>query len=141
MRFMQGRYGVDKLDRALIVVALAIYAVSLFFRRTVYPYAILNALYILLIAGAVFRAFSRNFYKRQQELAKYMALENRVVTWWRNLRNRTKGNVIDIKAHKEYKYLSCPQCMQRLRVPRGKGKLRVTCTKCGWKRKWKSTRT
>ncbi len=131
MRFMQGRYGVDKLDQALVITALFVYVVSLFFRRTVYPYAIINVVYILLMGLAVFRAFSRNIYKRQQELAKYLALENRVVMGWRNLRNRTKGNVIDIKAHREYKYLSCPQCMQRLRVPRGKGKLRVTCTKCG----------
>lgn len=133
MQFFQGRYGMDKLNQVLMISALVLYAVSLFFRRTVYPYAILNLCYIVLMILVLVRMFSRNLYKRQDELHKYMRFESSITTWWRNLRNKSKGNVVDLKSHRQYKYLNCPQCMQKLRVPRGKGKLLVTCTKCGCK--------
>ncbi len=138
MQFFQGRYGIDKLNQVLLIGALAIYAVSLFFRKTVYPYAIMNLFYVVLMVIVLLRMFSRNLYKRQAELNKYMLLENGFVNFWRNIGNKSRSNVVDIKSRRQYKYLSCPQCMQKLRVPRGKGKLRVTCTKCGCKFQTKS---
>lgn len=138
MQFMQGRYGMDKLNQVLMIGALVLYGISLFLRKTVYPYAVINLLYIIAMIIVLVRMFSRNIYKRQEELNKYMLFQNRLTGWWRNLRNRSQSNVIDLKARRNYKYLKCPQCMQKLRVPRGKGKLRVTCTKCGCKFETKS---
>ncbi len=138
MHFFQGRYGMDKLNQVLLISALGIYAVSLFFRKTVYPYAILNLIYVALMVIMVLRMFSRNLYRRQEELNKFLSFENRIKAWWHDLRSKSKGNVIDIKSYREYKYLNCPQCMQKLRVPRGKGRLLVTCTKCGCKFQTKS---
>lgn len=138
MFFFQGRYGMDKLNQVMMIASLIVYAISLFFRRTLYPYAIISCVYIALLVLSLLRMFSRNYPKRQAELQKYLNVENRVVMWWKNLRNRSRGNVVDIKSRRHYKYLYCPQCTQKLRVPRGKGKLLVTCTKCGCKFQTKS---
>ena len=89
------------------------------------------ALPLALIAFALFRMLSRNFYARQQELARYMNMERSVRNWWQTLRIRRQNFVNVQKEKKKYKYLTCPQGMQKLRVPKGKGRIRVTCSKCG----------
>ena len=113
-RWFQGRYGVDQLSRALIIASLIVSVISWFFGRApAGVYYALRGITLALIAFALFRMLSRNFYARQQELARYM-------------------NFVNVqKEKKKYKYLTCPQCMQKLRVPKGKGRIRVTCSKCG----------
>ena len=118
-RWFQGRYGVDQLSRALIIASLIVSVISWFFGRA--PAG----------AFALFRMLSRNFYARQQELARYMNMERSVRNWWQTLRIRRQNFVNVQKEKKKYKYLTCPQCMQKLRVPKGKGRIRVTCSKCG----------
>jgi hypothetical protein len=71
----------------------------------------------------VFRILSRNIFKRKQENYKYLKIENSVVIWFKQKLNRAK----DSKTHK---YFTCPDCKQKLRVPRGQGKISVTCPKC-----------
>ena len=80
---------------------------------------------------AAFRTFSRNFAARQQELARYLTAERKLRNWWQNLSIRRKNYVNVRQDKKNFKYLACPQCMQKLRVPKGKGRIRVTCSKCG----------
>ena len=67
---------------------------------------------------------SRNIQKRYQENAKYMALENKAAGWFSTRRIR-------FKQHGQYRYFRCPHCRQELRVPRGKGRISITCPKCG----------
>ena len=142
----QGRYGHDKLNRTIFIAALVMSALSLVFSLIKAPTAstatsVLS--WILLILG-VLRMFSRNFYARQQELNQYMRLENNVVLWWRRTFKtggfkKRSGKVRSFsQERRKFKYLVCPQCSQKLRVPRGKGKIRVTCTKCGCKFEAKS---
>lgn len=109
-RFMQGRYGGDKLNIALIWVAFGAYIISLLL-----PFAvadiILMAIYYGLLGWAIFRMLSRNTYKRYQENRKYLQLLDRV-------------------KDREHRYFDCPRCRQQVRVPRGKGKIAITCPKC-----------
>jgi hypothetical protein len=142
----QGRYGHDKLNRTIFITALVMSVLSLMLSLAKAPVAstVASVLsWILLILG-VLRMFSRNFYARQQELNQYIHFENRVVQWWRRTFQtggfkKRAGNVRSFsKERRKFKYLVCPQCSQKLRVPRGKGKLRVTCTKCGCKFEAKS---
>ena len=75
------------------------------------------------LAYAVFRFFSTNTLKRQVENAHFLSLFQSVIRWFRFRRT--------VMADKEHRYFKCPNCGQPLRVPRGKGKVQITCRACG----------
>ena len=131
-RWLQGRYGVDQFSRTLIIGGLILSVISWFFgRASAGVYYAFRGLTLALYGFGLFRALSRNFAARQQELGRYLVLERKVRNWWQNLSLRRK-NFVNVRQDKKmYKYLACPQCMQKLRVPKGKGHIRVTCSKCG----------
>ena len=109
-RFMMGRYGNDKLNMTLLVVALVVCFVNLFLPKSPAKLALVLVYYGIL-GYALFRTFSRNTYKRYQENRKYLQFVER-------LRDR------------EHRYYDCPKCRQQVRVPKGKGKISITCPKC-----------
>ena len=108
--FMLGRYGTDKLNMAILTVGVICCLIVMFV-----PFPLLDLLLTILSYGlmgwAIFRMFSRNTYKRYQENRKYLRLKER-------LKDR------------EHRYFDCPRCHQPVRVPRGKGKIAITCPKC-----------
>ncbi|MBR1497036.1 MAG: hypothetical protein IJ617_05365 [Oscillospiraceae bacterium] len=118
-RFMVGRNGPDQLTRALTGLSLAVLVFNLFLRSTA-----LNVLWMAIMIWAYYRMFSRNLARRREENARYMQWEYKLVSglrgWWDRLRQR-----------RDYVFFRCPECRAMLRVPRGKGKIRVTCRKCG----------
>jgi len=131
-KWFQGRYGFDSLSRTLVLAGLLVSIISWFFgRASAGVYYALRGVVLALIAFALFRMLSRNFYARQQELARYMRIEYAVKSWFGGLRMKGQNAANRRAERKQYKYLACPQCMQKLRVPRGKGRIRVTCSKCG----------
>lgn len=109
-RFMQGRYGGDKLNLFLVWVAFGSYVLSLLFPVALIKLALIGISYLLL-GWAIFRLLSRNTYKRYQENRKYLRLVERI-------------------KDREHRYYDCPRCRQPVRVPRGKGKIAITCPKC-----------
>jgi len=109
-RFMQGRYGGDKLNIALVWVSFGAFLISLFIPFKLVKLALLLVYYGVL-GLAIFRMLSRNTYKRYQENRKYLRMIERI-------RDR------------EHKHFDCPRCRQPVRVPRGKGKIAITCPKC-----------
>lgn len=109
-RFMTGRYGTDKLNTLILGVGLALCLISLFI-----PYPPVNMVltvcsYVLMIL-AIFRTLSRNTYKRYRENRRYLM-------------------ILDRLKDREHRYFDCPKCHQPVRVPRGKGKIMITCPKC-----------
>lgn len=117
-RFMYGRYGNDKLNQFLMIVSIVFLVLS-FFRV---PFAYYVTLFILIYS--YFRMFSRNIGKRAAENQWYLAKEWKVKNFFRKKKS-------EIKQSKEYHIYRCPNCKQKLRVPRGKGKIVVHCRKCG----------
>lgn len=109
-RFMQGRYGSDKLNRTLIWVAFGAYIVSLLIPIALVKLALILASYVLIVWSFV-RMLSRNTYKRYQENRKYLQFIERF-------------------KDREHRYYDCPRCRQPVRVPRGKGKIAISCPKC-----------
>ena len=79
---------------------------------------------IALLGYSYFRMFSRNIYKRQTENAWYWEKRSRVVASVRMLKERWVQR-------KDYRFYSCPSCRTTLRVPRGKGQIKIVCRKCG----------
>ena len=109
-RFMSGRYGMDKLNILLMCVAIAIAVINMFVQYP--PVNIALSLLPWLLTGlAVFRMLSRNTYRRYLENRKFLMLLERI-------------------KDREHRYYDCPKCRQQVRVPRGKGKISITCPKC-----------
>ena len=117
-RFMYGRYGADQLNRCLMGIVMVLLVVSLFFR-----YRFLYWLTIMGIALAYFRMLSKNIRRRSLENGRYLRATSKVRRKLSGFRNRVQD-----KAHRYYK---CPSCRQKVRLPRGKGKICITCPKCG----------
>ena len=117
-RFMYGRYGTDQLNLALLVLYLVLYLISALRRLEILYWLSLAVLFLLL-----FRTLSRNAARRRAENAKFLQVSGPVMRWWRFQRT--------VHRDKEHRYFKCPNCGQQLRVPRGKGKITVTCRSCG----------
>lgn len=109
-RFMVGRYGTDKLNMTLLGIGVALCVISLFINAPLVNVILTLGSYILMIY-ALFRSFSRNTYKRYQENRRYLQLLDRI-------------------KDRQHRYYPCPRCRQIVRVPRGKGKISITCPKC-----------
>lgn len=119
--FMAGRYGTDQLTVALLVAGMILTFIGDAFELyslTIITYAIFFA--------CIFRTMSRNTLARQKENIKFLK-------YWNPLRSWGKAKYSVLKSSKNYKYFKCPNCKQELRVPRGKGKITVTCQKCNTK--------
>ena len=117
-RFMMGRYGNDQFNRFLMILAMICFILSLFRVPGVYLIGLLCLIY------AYFRMLSRNTYKRSLENNKYLQYEYKVKRWFAAV----KRNMQQRKTHHIYK---CPSCRQKIRIPRGKGKIEIRCPKCG----------
>ncbi len=109
-RFMAGRYGTDKLNTAILVAGVVLCILCLFVRSPLVSLLLTTASYGLMF-WAIFRSFSRNTYKRYQENRRFLLLLDRI-------------------KDREHRYFSCPRCRQPVRVPKGKGKISITCPKC-----------
>ena len=114
---MMGRYGGDKFNLFLLILALVFSLAS----RAFWP---LMVLAYALLAYGLFRMLSKNRAARQRELFAFLKVWGPVENWFKFQATRWKQRKI-------YKYFRCPRCKQRLRAPRGRGKIQVTCQKCG----------
>ena len=122
-RMMYGRYGQDQLGMFCFAAYVVIWIVSMFFRGTVSA-LVLNTLDLFFVAAYFFRFFSRNIYKRQRENQKFLSLWNRVKNFFKfyRLRFQERNGV--------KKLYRCPKCRQIIRVPKGRGKIAISCPKC-----------
>ena len=143
--FQQQRRGIDELSRTMLILALVLSIIGMIVSKSVgWLRIVLSLLSGALLVLIVIRMTSKNFNKRYQENMKYLTYETAVKDWFRRtFRAKSAGGTYQAPRAKragknptwaelkQYKYLICPQCAQRLRVPRGKGRIRVTCTHCG----------
>ena len=109
-RFMYGRYGHDRLNMALLGTGFVMCLISVFVNNWWVDLAMTLGSYALMI-WALFRCFSRKTYRRYQENRKFLLM-------------------VDCLKDRRNRYYACPKCRQTVRVPRGKGKIAITCPKC-----------
>lgn len=121
-RFMYGRNGPDHLGLTMVWTAVALNIINIFVRQRAVT-SIFNLLATVLMFWALFRMFSRNLPKRRAENAKFLEK-----IWWPVKRRFSTAR--QQKQDKEHKYFTCPNCGTVCRVPRGKGKIVITCPKC-----------
>lgn len=123
-RFMYGRNGVDALNWVLFALELALSVVCSFVRAHAVA-SVLSFLSFVLMFIVLIRIFSRNLDQRRAENAKFLA-------WWMPKANAMRGAQAR-RADKAHKYVRC-SCGAYCRVPRGVGKVELTCPKCGKKK-------
>jgi hypothetical protein len=116
---MIGRNGVDILAAACIIAALVVNMLA-----NMLGLYIINVIAFAILAYAVFRILSKNVGKRREEAFRFKNLLSSAWVSFAGWRSRRAES-------KDYKFFTCPACKCRLRVPRNKGKIKVTCTKCG----------
>lgn len=115
---MAGRYGVDQLAIAQLILGILLAITFRFF-----PYAIIQLGFFIVLVYTYFRIFSRNINKRYLENLKFLK-------FWNPIRNKYKKQIAKFKSRKNFRYFKCTFCDQKIRIPRGKGKIKVTCPNC-----------
>lgn len=118
-QFMYGRYGNDELNIALVVLALIISLIS-----NIDKLWFLYFISIILLSLAISRALSRNTNARYNEKIKFLNIISGPKSKVLNYKNR-------IRDRKTHKYFTCKKCKATLRLPKGRGKIKITCPKCG----------
>ena len=126
-RFMYGRNGVDQLSMVLlwgsVAVSLAASLVSGISDAFAVVGMVISYLSTAMWVVALFRTFSKNIYKRREENSKWLRF------WWK-IKNAGKG-AKERHADKDHRYFTCKKCKAVCRVPVGKGKVVITCPRCG----------
>ncbi len=117
-RMMEGRYGSDQLGLALVGLYMVLYLLSRLFHSF-----LLTLLATAVILWAFYRMFSRQLERRRAENARFLEAVGPMVRRYNVNKCRRQD--------KEHCYFKCPNCGQQLRVPKGKGKLSITCRNCG----------
>ena len=111
-RVMTGRYGTDRLNMVILGAGLTLAVASMFFpAHWAQPRLLVTLVAYGLMGWAIFRSFSRSTQRRYEENRRFMQ-------FWQRLTDR------------RHKYYKCPNCKQRVRVPKGKGKISITCPRC-----------
>ena len=125
VRFMYGRNGMDYLNRTLFWGYIGVFLAQILFNilRLGVPALICEALLWPLMLLILFRMFSKNLPKRRAENQKFW-------NWWCGVKSRNAGAKAR-RADKDHKYFTCKSCKAICRVPVGKGKIVITCPKCG----------
>jgi len=117
-RFMYGRYGTDSLNKVLSVVSLALLLLSII---TGWPAFYWPAL--LLMLCTLYRSFSRNTWKRGRENQVFLQAKGRVASGYARITTR-------YRQRKTHCFFKCQSCHTTLRVPKGRGRVKITCPKC-----------
>lgn len=119
--FMVGRYGTDQLTIALLIAGMV-----LTFIGDAIDLSFLTMISYVSFIASIYRVMSKNILARQKE-------NNKFLQYWNPSKKMLSAKYNTLISSRKYKYFKCPNCKQELRVPRGKGKIAVTCNKCSTK--------
>ena len=149
-RFMTGRYGSDQLSRFTLLLALIMLVLNMIFRSRTSVFSWLLWIFLIL---TYFRMFSKNIRKRYNENTRFLQFKDKVTEKLRGGRRGSTGDSVKdsyryyqnaydnarssgnpnstMRSDKEHRIFRCPKCDKRVRVPRGRGKIEITCPHCG----------
>ena len=125
---MMGRYGVDQMN-----IGVLIFSMVCTFTASLTRWLLLSILGTALLAYGVFRMFSRNVSARSKENQKFLVFWNKVKGIWYKIKDWFSGKKRRFADRKTHCYFSRPKCKRKLRVPKGKGKIEISCPICGTK--------
>ncbi|MFQ7090886.1 MAG: hypothetical protein ACLRQ8_03610 [Coprococcus sp.] len=117
-RFMAGRYGNDQLNQFIFIVAIISMVLEITTRQSLF-----YTLTLVLLILAYVRVFSRNINKRYEENMKFLQKKDAIL-------NKFRKQKYYAAQRRNFHIYTCPQCKQKIRIPKGKGKISITCPKC-----------
>lgn len=126
-RFMAGRYGVDELSRFMLYLSLFLmlseFILNFFSENAVVSLIsrIVNLVALIIIILNLVRIFSRNHTRQYKINQWFLRTKGRIIGFFKGNRST---------ADKTKKVFKCPKCSQRVRVPRGRGRIEITCPRC-----------
>ena len=117
-RFMAGRYGNDQLNQFIFIVAIISMVLEIITRQSLF-----YTLTLVLLILAYVRVFSRNINKRYEENMKFLQKKDAIL-------NKFRKQKYYAAQRRNFHIYTCPQCKQKIRIHKGKGKISITCPKC-----------
>ena len=120
-RWMQGRYGTDEMNNALFWTFFVFWIMSLITKKNIFYF-----IGLVFLGYCMYRTFSRDYLKRSNERLWFLKILDRVKRYPKRLKQRWDYR-------KTHKFFTCKQCGVMIRVPKGKGRVEITCPKCGYK--------
>ena len=117
-RFMAARYGNDQLNQFIFIVAIISMVLEIITRQSLF-----YTLTLVLLILAYVRVFSRNINKRYEENMKFLQKKDAIL-------NKFRRQKYYAAQRRNFHIYTCPQCKQKIRIPKGKGKISITCPKC-----------
>lgn len=122
-KYMAGRYGIDQLSNGLNFLFLVFAILGLLLDKIIFLF-----IGLIFMGFNYYRIFSKNFSKRYNENRIYTNFMSPYYNWLEKIKNKfLKQKKRD---RKNYKYFTCKTCGQELRIPKGKGKVTITCPRC-----------
>ena len=124
VKFFWGRYGIDRMGYAIVIVSLVTAFIStLLAAKFFIPSLLLQLCTYALLIWAMTRVLSKNKQARYRENIMYQNLMKLIKKWLKLQYSKLR----DIRTHK---YFACPKCGNHLRVPKGRGEIIITCPVC-----------
>ena len=117
-KFMTGRYGVDQLSNLILILSIILMIIG-----GTGKIQLLNYIGMALLLYNYYRVFSKDLNRRYQENMVYLRYTN-------NVRSKVNGLKNRLKQSRTHKFFKCPSCSKQLKVPKGKGKINITCPHC-----------
>lgn len=117
-KFMMGRYGTDELSTGLLILSLILSFALRRFNGTIF-----QTIQTIVLILPLYRILSKDINRRYQENLKFLKI-------WNPIKRKINNIIRRIKDFKDYRYFKCTNCKQTLRIPKGKGRVSVTCPKC-----------
>ena len=118
---MYGRYGSDQLNLFLLIACLLCWVLCRFVKVSIVA-QLLSVVGYVLILYSLYRTFSRNYDRRRAENNKFLSITDPLTRNFRRMNAQARD--------RDHKYFRCPTCGQSMRLPRGVGKVEVTCRSC-----------
>lgn len=120
-RFLSGRNGPDALSIVLSLISCVLLVIAMLIRGV--SSSVLWLLALILLGSSYFRIFSKNITRRQLENQRFLTRIGPLVRAYRRMQTKRRQKNL-------YSFFKCPQCGMVLRVPKGKGHIRITCKSC-----------
>ena len=117
-KFMTGRYGVDQLSNLILILSIILMIIG-----GTGKIQLLSYIGMALLLYNYYRVFSKDLNRRYQENMVYLRYTN-------NVRSKVNGLKNRLKQSRTHKFFKCPSCSKQLKVPKGKGKINITCPHC-----------